>query len=344
MGVVLPLERLQPQDWTATERAWLAALVDHLRHGEGGFQLEFGRSDMGEPWCVVTDPGDEVVLHAARISGHVVVHHAPEDVLTEDDDLREALRRVFGPEWLTVSPATVTPFSAGGAAVQAMLALAVMSWLEAELGLFGRGLESGESVEVPAPVERAASEQPTEPDQKALTHAEVSSSPALAPVLRATPEYEASGRDASVHRPPSDVAPAFFVSAATESSRGDGVGVALVGPTPDDGATRAAEHDIVLSEGGRAEATSGADVFVLPANVAARAGSAVDLGVVVGFDFGADRFETGDQTAVALHASETPGRFWLDVDGDGEADAWVRLEPADWGVIGPVPVDVDPGG
>jgi hypothetical protein len=80
------------QDWTAAERAQLRDVGAQL----AGVDVVFGKSDAGEPWCVVTDEGGEVMLHVARIGGDFVVHSAEEDEVVLDEDLWTAARRLLG--------------------------------------------------------------------------------------------------------------------------------------------------------------------------------------------------------------------------------------------------------
>lgn len=349
MGVVLPLKRSGPQDWTASERAWLEALVDHLTAGEGGLTLEFGRSDVGDPWCVLTDGRDETLLHAARIKGQVVVHHAPEDVLTEDDDLREALRRVFGPEWLAPSPATVHAFAGLPATASAVVALIVLGWLDSRTGLFSETSDdgappltdpsTGEHLEDGAPVRSSGSPSSEAtgsgelgPGATSPTPVETASLPApqtsdsrAAPALRTTDPVTERASDEPAPQPAPPVSPA---SGEIADFRGGG-----------DFTAEVAIARVLLEPGGHAYGGPSADVFVVPAGADPEGNGLLDLGLLTGFDPVLDRFETAGGAPVRFFA-DTPDRIRLDLDGDGESDAVIRLVadtgPA-WTLLGDPP-------
>jgi hypothetical protein len=80
------------QDWTASERAQLRDVGAQL----DGVDVVFGKSEMGDPWCVVTDDGGEVLLHVARIGGDFVVHATHDDKVVQGDDLWSAAKRLLG--------------------------------------------------------------------------------------------------------------------------------------------------------------------------------------------------------------------------------------------------------
>lgn len=94
MGAILQFaERLADgQDWTASERAQLRDVGAQL----DGVDVVFGKSEAGDPWCVVTDDGGEVLLHVARIGGDFVVHATRDDEVVQDDDLWTAAKRLLG--------------------------------------------------------------------------------------------------------------------------------------------------------------------------------------------------------------------------------------------------------
>lgn len=83
------LERVR--DWTAGERDTLARLAANIAADNPGVVIRFGRTDAGDPWCVVTDADDEVLVHLARIAGQIVVHRADADIISEHADLRAAV-------------------------------------------------------------------------------------------------------------------------------------------------------------------------------------------------------------------------------------------------------------
>lgn len=96
MGTVLDLrERLSVSgDWTAAERHQLWALAARLP--ADGVAVVFGKTDVGDPWCVVTDADEEVLLHVARIRGSFVVHSVWEGSVAEGRDLGSAVERLGG--------------------------------------------------------------------------------------------------------------------------------------------------------------------------------------------------------------------------------------------------------
>ncbi len=59
----------------------------------------YGVSDAGDPWCVITDDSDEVLIHVARIDGQFVIHDAAADAVEAEDTLWSAFERLMGPDW-----------------------------------------------------------------------------------------------------------------------------------------------------------------------------------------------------------------------------------------------------
>ncbi len=80
------------QDWTVSERAQLRDVGAQL----DGVDVVFGKSEAGDPWCVVTDDSGEVLLHVARIDGDFVIHATHEDEIVQDEDLWSAAKRLLG--------------------------------------------------------------------------------------------------------------------------------------------------------------------------------------------------------------------------------------------------------
>jgi hypothetical protein len=121
MGAVIPfVARVRDQgDWTAAERAKLEALAEQFAAQGVTVEVVYGATDAGDPWCVVKDDNEEVLLHVARIGGRFVVHYAADDSLTDAADLPSAL----GERLMAYEPAdVVVPFAAGRSA-QVLLAL-----------------------------------------------------------------------------------------------------------------------------------------------------------------------------------------------------------------------------
>ncbi|HEX5377381.1 MAG TPA: hypothetical protein VFW47_02350 [Phenylobacterium sp.] len=100
MSSVVPfVPRSAGGDWTAGERARLAELAGKLTAGGARVDTAYGVSDAGDPWCVITDDDDEVLIHVARIDGQFVIHDAAADAIQEEDTLWSAFERLMGPGW-----------------------------------------------------------------------------------------------------------------------------------------------------------------------------------------------------------------------------------------------------
>jgi len=125
MGDILPfVARVRASgDWTASERARLQDLADQFSTGGARVEVVFGTTEDGDPWCVVKDELEEVLVHVARIGGKFVVHYAVEDALEEGVDLHAALS-----DRLVADAAhddVVVPFGVGGRHAQTFIALVV---------------------------------------------------------------------------------------------------------------------------------------------------------------------------------------------------------------------------
>ncbi|MFC7335146.1 calcium-binding protein [Rhodocista pekingensis] len=119
MGDIVPFIRsaLQTRSWSEQEKGELYLLASRLGSGLSPFETAMGAGDQGDPWFIVKSvETGEVLVHIARIGGRCVVHHVSADLVSEDADLRQALRGVFGtlmPEqrrnaevsWKLVTPA-----------------------------------------------------------------------------------------------------------------------------------------------------------------------------------------------------------------------------------------------
>jgi Ca2+-binding RTX toxin-like protein len=126
MGVITPfIPRADNDGWTAAERDRLAELADRLQAAFGRVHATYGVSDKGEPWCVITDDDDEVIVHVARIDGQFVVHHAGEDTLRVGDTLWSACERLMGEDWAAGREDVVVSLSRRQA--QSVLAIAVLA-------------------------------------------------------------------------------------------------------------------------------------------------------------------------------------------------------------------------
>ena len=125
MATILPFPMVRGGDWTPEERARLDELAARFA-GQAGIEVVFGRSDSGDPWCVVLDAQDEVLVHVARDRGSFVVHAAADDVFVRTSDLRSAVERVLGSRWLEDRVEVVVPFTGGSRAVQVLTAVLVV--------------------------------------------------------------------------------------------------------------------------------------------------------------------------------------------------------------------------
>lgn len=109
--------------WTAAERARLSDLADRLSANGAKVEVVYGATDEGDPWCVIKDDNEEVLIHIARINGQFVVHDASADVVQEGDTLWSACDRLLGGDWREVRDDVVVSLSARQ--VQTFIALVV---------------------------------------------------------------------------------------------------------------------------------------------------------------------------------------------------------------------------
>jgi hypothetical protein len=120
MSNIVPFVPRPPDgDWTSGERARLGELAERLAAGGARVQAAYGVSDAGDPWCVIQDEQDEVLIHIARIDGAFVIHDAAVDAVREEDSLWSAMARLLGQAWKDGS--TVIPLDLRQA--QALLAM-----------------------------------------------------------------------------------------------------------------------------------------------------------------------------------------------------------------------------
>jgi hypothetical protein len=98
-NIVSFIPRAAGGDWTAGERERLSELAGKLTAGGANVDAAYGVSDAGDPWCVITDETDEVLIHVARIDGQFVIHDAAADAVQEEDTLWSAFERLMGPGW-----------------------------------------------------------------------------------------------------------------------------------------------------------------------------------------------------------------------------------------------------
>ncbi|MDO8800589.1 hypothetical protein [Phenylobacterium sp.] len=124
MSNVVPFTpRADTGGWSAGERARLSELADRLAADGIHVRVVYGATDAGDPWCVITDENDEVLVHVARINGQFVIHDAAADVVEADDTLWTAVDRLLGADWRDGQGEVVVPMAARQA--QTFIALVV---------------------------------------------------------------------------------------------------------------------------------------------------------------------------------------------------------------------------
>ena len=109
--------------WTAAERARLSDLADRLSADGAKVEVVYGTTDEGDPWCVIKDENEEVLIHVARINGQFVIHDASADAVQEGDTLWSACDRLLGGDWREIREDVVVSLSARQ--VQTFIALVV---------------------------------------------------------------------------------------------------------------------------------------------------------------------------------------------------------------------------
>jgi hypothetical protein len=109
--------------WTAAERERLSELAERLSANGAKVEIVYGMTDEGDPWCVVKDENEEVLIHVARINGQFVIHDASADAVQEGDTLWSACDRLLGGDWRDIREDVVVSLSARQ--VQTFMALVV---------------------------------------------------------------------------------------------------------------------------------------------------------------------------------------------------------------------------
>lgn len=109
--------------WTAAERERLSELSDRLSANGAKVEVVYGMTDEGDPWCVIKDENEEVLIHVARINGQFVIHDASADSVQEGDTLWSACDRLLGGDWREIREDVVVSLSARQ--VQTFMALVV---------------------------------------------------------------------------------------------------------------------------------------------------------------------------------------------------------------------------
>jgi hypothetical protein len=93
MGDILPFvaKVRSSGDWSPAERARLTELADRFSGVAEKVEVVFGTSDDGDPWCVVKDENEDILVHVAKIDGRFVVHYSLDDSVSEGAELPAAL-------------------------------------------------------------------------------------------------------------------------------------------------------------------------------------------------------------------------------------------------------------
>ncbi len=138
MGEVLAFAPRSPAgDWSPSERGLLMLLTQQLEASYGAVDGVFGQTDSGDPWYVVTDANQDVLVHIARIDGQFVVHDAALDMFHQVGSLWGALRQVMS--GVDQQGSVVVPFSASSREAQSFLSLVIAVGLYLEM----RGADPG---------------------------------------------------------------------------------------------------------------------------------------------------------------------------------------------------------
>lgn len=317
MATILPFPAPRGGDWTPSERAGLDALAARFAD-ETDIEVAFGRTDAGDPWCVVLDARDEVLVHIAR-EGRDFVAHTADDLFVRSGDLRTAVERVLGSRWHEERAEVVVPFAAAGRSAQVVTAVLVVASFVHHYRAEAEPADDW-SFAAARPLKPAAPREVR--DEAAKVAAAIDALPvpdlhaALSPPVphredaAGTPfaigpdplAVDVPSRDtvAAAHVAPALDLVAHLVEAAAAISGSDH-GDVLIGTGGDDlldaGKAAPGTHDLLDGGGGNdwlmldggtiAIGGSGADTFAIRAPIAP--GESLLLGVLVDFEPGTDK-------------------------------------------------------
>lgn len=124
MATILAFPERRTGDWTEAERARLTELAGRFA-AQVGVNIAYGISDVGDPWCVVLDAHEEVLVHVARVNGTFVAHTLAGDGFAEARDLETAVETILGTRWLEDREGAVVPFAATSRQAQVVTAVLV---------------------------------------------------------------------------------------------------------------------------------------------------------------------------------------------------------------------------
>jgi len=140
MGEILAFSPRPPaSDWSPNERGLLMLLTQQLETAYGEVDGIFGQTDSGDPWYVVTDANQDVVVHIARIDGQFVVHDAAIDMFHQVSSLWGALRQVLS-SGIPEQNGVVVAFNPASREAQSFLSLVIAVGLYLEM----RGVNVGD--------------------------------------------------------------------------------------------------------------------------------------------------------------------------------------------------------
>lgn len=227
--------------WTAAERARLSDLADRLSGNGAKVEVVYGMTDEGDPWCVIKDENEEVLIHVARINGQFVIHDASVDTVQEGDTLWSACDRLLGGDWREMRDDVVVSLSARQ--VQTLIALLVA-------GSFIYDVEQAEAATETAPAEPEASA----PDLVSLAATEIA---------QTSTEEQRQDLLAMQHGPADDAAPAVLApeaeAAPPETTAAPPALEASAPETPSEPETLVAALAAPLQEGPQGQVLNGTD-------------------------------------------------------------------------------------
>lgn len=343
-------------DFSAADRARLDALAQRFSAAGEDVHVVFGATETGDPWFVLQDAAEDVLIHVARIGGRFVIHDARADALNEAADLSSALGARL--QSLEGRGATILPFSRQAENLLALIAATSFLYEGARRGVFDSAapfvMEGGDSAAPVAPavpeapavavVESSAPSEQTEAAPQADPAASHLRAPVEAPAATAVAEAPVMAHAAPAPAPPSMVLPeaplAPDETALTPAVRDEPAPmVRVAGGDGDDRIELAA--NVVASGGG------GADTFVI-ATPEARSNPNTELGAILDFrpsegdrliaDTGHNVVVTGSSETTFDLSAFKPGsrpqqpselapahKVELDLDGDGRPDGFIVM-------------------
>lgn len=331
MGTVLQFaEQLsEGPGWTAAERAQLRDVGLQM----AGVEVVFGTSELGDPWCVVTDEEGEVLLHAARIGGEFVVHSTTDDAVIEGSDLWGTAKRLLG-DMLKDRRGLVLPFPPEALGQTAVLVFMVAAVLRGDLGHWGGAIDT------PAPAEPETRTAAPEDHDAATVHddapargeappADDRQPAAVKETAQAAPAAAATGPGPHPPPPPehAETAPA---SAAASPKTPAPAPPDRPAPAPTSGQGQATEAAFTASGGG---AAPGTERTALVHGGDGDDRIAVGSGEVATGGKGGDTFVLTPTASGGPAAAALAGPTLLGVIGDFHAAEGDRIELAGKGVV-----------